>query len=184
MTKLTLFIELLEVIKELLEASMTAYNVRHAHQLMELAFNRFEEREGMKLSDLDTIINDISIKLVNMPPELKEYFQLMEQFQVENEIYSHDITNFNNSIEVAQFAIAFFTILNDLLQAGVTPDNTYLAHLLLDDLFKEFEEQVEKIEDLAKIDDSETLCHCFPNIEIMLENITILQGGRLYASNF
>jgi hypothetical protein len=170
MTQLTLFIELLEIIKELLEADLTTYNVRHAHRLTDLTFDKFEEMDGLKLTD----INDISIKLSNIPTELKSYFKLIELSQHEND---DDLPSFNNTIEVVQFSLRFLTILCDLLQAGVTPCHAFESRLLLEDLFKDFAEQVEEAEALEKSEEFVPPCHLFPDLETMLNGVKLSHIG-------
>ena len=156
MTQLNLILELTDMFKELLEATKTGYNVRHAHNMMDLAFDRFEEMDGVDVSEMGTILDEIAIKIMDMPSELKDYFRYIENCQDENEIYPHDLPRFDNSIEFTQLATGFFAIINDLLQAGVTPCIAHEARLFLDDLFKSFEDELEAKEQEALVEDDDT----------------------------
>lgn len=174
MTQFNLILELTTIFKELLEASKAGYNVRHARRLMDLAFDRFEEMDGVEVSEMETTLDTIAIKTMDMPSELKDYFRYIENCQADNEIYPHDLPNFNSSIEFAQLATTFLTIVNDLLNVGITPCNAHQARLLLDDLFRKFEEQVEADEAKAYADDDhDPLRALFPNVQEDLDGLTL-----------
>jgi len=170
MTQLTLFMELLDVIKEVLETGATSTNIYYARLQLDTAFNKFEENDGLELSALGTILDKIAIDLLGMTPELKAYFKLIENAQAENEIYPHDLPSINNSVEVAQLVSEMMDILNALLHAGVTPCTAHEAHTKLDDLFKRFEQQAEAHEEK---EDNEYFDRLFPNLEADLAKITI-----------
>ena len=175
MTQLTLLMELLDVIKEILETGATSANIYYARQYMDITFNRFEEHDGMEPSKLDTVLDKIAIHSLDMPPELKVYFKSIESFRPKNEIDPHDFPSGDNSIDVAQLVTDFMVILNELLHAGVTPCTSHEAHVKLDDLFKRFEQQAQAHEEMAGIDDDmpNALNHFFPNIQDDLDGLTL-----------
>ena len=174
MTQFNLILELLNIFEELLEAEKTGYNVRHARRLMDIAFNRFEEMDGVEVSEMGTILDTITLNILNMSPELKDYFRFIESCQTENETYPHDFPIFDNSSEFSGFATDFLTIINDLLQTGITPCTAHHAHLLLDDLFEAFEYEAEELEALAEDNHtSNALNHFFPDLQEQLDGLTL-----------
>ena len=176
MTKLTLFMELLDVIKELLETGATSTNIYGARLQMDTVFNKFELFDDMELSQLDRVLDKISVDLLEMPSELKAYFKWIENAQAENEIYPHDLPNVDNSFEAAQFVSEFMDILNQLLHAGITPCTSHEAHMKLDDLFKRFEQQAEADEDMAineYLDTPNALAHFFPDLQEQMDSLTL-----------
>lgn len=168
MTKLILFIELLEIGTELLEAGITGDNVYDARKQLDGIFEKFEEHADFSPCEMTPVLNEIAIKALSIPRELKNYFHIIEHFQAENEIYPH-----HHTIEQTQLMMSFFTILEDLLSTRMTPCDAHQAHIRLYKLFKAFEDEAEEKE-TAEVE--ETLYHFFPDFEIMLDGITILQG--------
>jgi hypothetical protein len=175
MTQFNFILELTDIFKELLESSKASYNVRHARRLMDLAFDRFEEMDGVDISEMGTPFDATTIKILDTPSEQKDYFQQLERFQSENEIFPCDLPNGDHSIEMAQFVLGFVTILNALLGAGVTPCNAHQARLLLDDLLRDFEQQAEVFEATMEDDDTpNALNQLFPNLQEDLDNLTLI----------
>jgi len=149
MTQFNLFLELTGIINDLLEVGMTSYSVYDARMKIDRLFSEFCETEGVKLSELEKILVDTDIKELSMPPELKLYFQMIANFQTENEINTSALPQQfgDNTIEQVQLMVGFLDIVNNLLESGVTSLNLYDAHIKIDDLFKAFEEQEEAEED-------------------------------------
>jgi hypothetical protein len=149
MTQFTLFMELLDTMNDLLEGGFDSDNVYHARMKMDCHFAKFDEINGIEQVMPVNLLDGIAKKLVYMP-ELKQYAKMIETFQAENEIYLLDLPL---KIEEAttcevQLIIGFFTILNELLEAGMTNCNVYEAHIRLDDLFKVFEDKADGNEEL------------------------------------
>lgn len=134
MTPLKLLLELLDVIQDLLEDGATSDNLSHARLQLDLAFDAFEELDGVDQSELGTLLDTIAIKLLEMPKALKDYFQLLDSFQVKNEKDPRD-----DSVEMASLVTGFLTIINDLLQTGVTPCTAHQARLQLEEQLQAFE---------------------------------------------
>jgi hypothetical protein len=149
MTKLKLFLELLDTMNHLLTTGMTSRNVYEARMYMDDLFTKFDELNYLETTQLDNLLNTVTLKVTDFPKELKQYFQLIETFQAENEIYLQDLPLKieEATIEQFQLILAFFIILNELLETGMTDDGMYQAHKSIDDLFKEFEEEAEAYED-------------------------------------
>ena len=172
MTKLNLLTELLETANTLLENDMTSLTIYQARTQITYLFDKFEEYADLPTCDLFTTVDDITINaLSNMPTALAEYFNTLETFISENEIFPA-----HHSVEQAQLMLGFYTIFKELLQTEVTPCDTHQAYLLLDDLFKHFEQQAEEYEENAVIDYDETpnaLNHFFPNIQECLDGLTL-----------
>jgi len=160
MTKLTLFLQLLDTMNHLITTGMTSRNVYDARMHMDDLFTRFDEHHGLEMTKLDNILNVIAIKIAHLPKELKQYFQMIETFQTENEIYLQDLPlNIEDAtIEQVQFIIGFFTLLNDLMETGMTADSIYQAHKQIDDLLKAFEEEMEEHEDKLRAENHASSC--------------------------
>ena len=149
MTQFTLLIELLDTMNDLLEGGFDSDNIYHARMKMDCYFAKFDENNGIEQVKPVNLLDGIAKKLVYMP-ELKQYAKMIETFQAENEICLLDLPLKieEATIEQVQLIIGFFTILNELLEAGMTSCNVYEAHIRLDDLFKAFEDEAEANEDL------------------------------------
>ena len=149
MIQFTLFMELLDTMNDLLEGGFDSDNVYHARMKMDCHFAKFDENNGIEQVKPINLLGGIAKKLIYMP-ELKQYAKMIETFQAENEICLLDLPLKieNITIEEVQLIIGFFTILNELLEAGITPCSAYEAHIRLDDLFKAFEDEAEANEEL------------------------------------
>jgi len=149
MTQFNLFMELLDTMNDLLEGGFDSDNVYHARMKMDCHFSKFDEINGIEQVKPINLLDGIAKKLVYMP-ELKQYAKMIETFQAENEIFLLDLPLKieEATTEEVQLIIGFFTILNELLAAGITPCSAYEAHIRLDDLFKAFEEEAEENEEL------------------------------------
>ena len=174
MTKLNLLTELLETANTLLENDMTSLTIYQARTQIAYLFDKFEEYADLPTCDLCTMVDDIAINaLSNMPTALADYFNTLETFISENEIFPiHQY----HSVEQAQLMVGFYTIFKDLLQTEVTPCDTHQAYLQLDDLFKHFEQLAEEYEENAVTDYDDTpnaLNHLFPNIHECLDGLTL-----------
>lgn len=172
MTKLILFTELLEVGTQLLEAGITGANVYEARKQLDYIFEKFEENEDFSTCEITTVLDEIAITALSIPKELKDYFRIIERFQTENEICLLELPH-QHTMEQAQLMAGFFTILEDLLSTRMTPCDANETHIRLYEMFKAFEDEAEERE---TVEVDETLCHFFPNLETMLDGITILQG--------
>ena len=176
MTKLNLLTELLETANTLLETDMNSLAIYQARTQIAYLFDRFEEYADLPTCDLcttvDETVDDMDINaLSNMPTALAEYFNTLETFMTENEIFPT-----HHSLEQAQLMLGFYTIFKELLQTEVAPCDTHQAYLQLDDLFKHFEQLAEEYEESAVIDCDETpnaLSHFFPNIHECLDGLTL-----------
>lgn len=172
MTKLNLLTELLETANTLLKTDMTSVTIYQARTQIAYIFDKFEAYADMPTCDLCNTVDDIAIQaLSTMPTALAAYFNTLEIFMAENEIYPH-----THTIEQAQLMVAFYTIFKDLLKTEITPCDTHQAYLQLDDLFKDFEEQAEEFEEnMSCVDDEYTpnaLNHLFPNLLEQLSDLT------------
>ena len=177
MTQFKLFLGLLEIITQLIEAGANSFSTYEARLLLDSLVDDFDEDHGIYLeedeaaeggeSKLKNILDGIDAKILAMPKGLHEYFQVIESFQ--------DLPSLSepNTVEHAQLMVGIFTILNDLLKVGVTSCNLHEAHMQLDALLEEFEQsQADIVEDSA----INALDHLFPNLESELNSLTIKRG--------
>ena len=72
-----------------------------------------------------------------------------------------------------QFTTQLFTILNDLLEAGITSCNVHQARLEFDYLVDQFEEM-----DGLEIDEPITLNNFFPDLQDGLNSLTIFPESK------
>ena len=176
MRKLNLFTELLETANTLLETDMTSLAIYQARTQIAYLFDKFEADTDLPTCDLCNKVDDIAINaLSNMPTALAEYFNTSEIFIAENEIYPQALP-VTHTMEQAQLMVGFYIIFKELLQTEVTPCDTHQAYLLLDDLFKDFEQQAEAFEEMAETDYDDMpnlLNHLFPNIQEHLDGLTL-----------
>ena len=169
MTRFDLFLELTFSINHLLEGGITTTNLHEAHQMMEYSFDRFEEYDGvqLELSEMSMLLDGIDIKLLEMPSELKEYFQVLSNFVAQNEIFLSDLPPKygTQTTEQVQLMIGLFNILNDLLEIGMTSCHVHVARMKIDELFQSFE--------LEEDNTPNFLDHLFPNLKDELNVLTI-----------
>jgi hypothetical protein len=171
MTKLILFTELLEIGTDLLETGMPSSNIYETRTRLDSIFAKFEEDSDFPICDLTEVLDNITIKVLSIPKELKDYFRIIESFQTDNELYPQ-----LHTVEETQLLTEFFTILENLLATSMTPCDAHQTHLQLDDLFKAFQEQAEAFEEMAGIDDDEfptALNHFFPDLAEVWVGLTL-----------
>ena len=149
MTQYILLIELLDTMNDLLVSGFDSDNIYQARINMDYHFAKFDENNGIEQIKPINLLGGIAKKFAHMP-ELKQYAKMIETFQAENEIYLLDLPPKieTATVEEIQLIIGFFTILNELLEAGMSSCNVYEAHIRLDDLFKAFEVEAEANEEL------------------------------------
>jgi hypothetical protein len=137
MTRLNLVLQLLDTTTHLLQSGITRSNIHEAHHMMAYSFDRFEEFDGIPVSELGTILDGITIKIMDMSQALKAYFQAIENFTNENEIFLCDLPpKFNDQkMEQVQLMVDLFTIFNDLLEIGLTSCHVHEARIKIDELF-------------------------------------------------
>ena len=172
MTQFTLLIELLDTMNDLLVSGFDSDNIYQARMNMDCHFAKFDENNGTEQLNPINLLGGIAEKFALMP-ELKQYVKTIETFQAENEIYLLDLPPKIEAatIEEIQLIIGFFTILNELLEAGMTSCNVYEAHIRLDDLFKVFEEEAKANEELLNAMPSELVD--FPiNVGTFFQDLT------------
>ena len=182
MTQFKLFLELLEIITQLFETGANACNTYEARLLIDSLLNDFDENQGIYIeeeaeteaaedgeSKLEIITGGIDAKMLAMPKELQDYFLMIESLQSGNYFQGLAPLPEPNTIEQAQLMVGIFTILNDLLVAGITSCHLHEAHMQLDALLYEFEQsQADIVEDSA----INALDHLFPNLENQLNALT------------
>ena len=185
MTQFKLFLKLLEIITQLFETGANACNTYEARLLIDSLLNDFDEDQGIYCEEaepakaeggefkLETILDGSDAKILTMPKELQEYFQMIESFQSGNYFQGLPPLSKPNTIEQAQLMVGIFTILNDLLAAGITSCNLHVAHMQLDALLYEFEQsQADIVVDLVEDSAINALDHLFPNLENELNALT------------
>ena len=185
MTQFNLFLGLLEVIIQLIEAGANSFSTYESRLLINSLVDDFDEYQGIYLeeeaetkaetagggeSKLINILDGIDAKILATPKALHEYFQVIESFQ--------DLPSLSepNTVEHAQLMVGIITILNDLLKIGVTSCNLHEAHMQLDALLEEFEQsQADIVEDSA----INALDHLFPNLDSELTSLTIFPKSEV-----
>jgi len=137
MTKFDLFLELFYATSHLLKGGITNPNVQEVYQMMEYSFDRFEELEGVEDSELGTTLDGITIKLMEIPTNLKEYAPVLTTFQNENEIYPQAVPKKfgTQTIEQVQLMVELFIIFNDLLEIGMNSCHVHEARMKIENLF-------------------------------------------------
>ena len=187
MTQLNLFLEVLDTVTRLLKVGADASTTHEARRLIDSLVADFEESQGVyigeenRVSDeveqtpLEAMLIKIATKERTIPQDLKDYFLVTEHSQVkhhhiENEIFFRGLPPLNEEItpEEAKLRIGIFSILNDLLKAGVTSCTMHESHMELDALLAEHEQIQRDIEDY----EMETFKHHFSNI----------MGGKTYGA--
>ena len=187
MTQLNLFLEVLDTVTRLLEVGADASTTHEARRLIDSLVEDFEESQGVYIGEensvsdeveqtpLEAMLIKIATKERTIPQDLKDYFLVTEHFQVkhhriENEIFFRGLPPLNEEItpEVAKLRVGIFSILNDMLKAGVTSCTMHEAHMNLDALLAEHEQIQRGIEDY----EMETFAHHFSNI----------MGGKAYGA--
>ena len=148
MTRLNLFLELMEIVHNLLQDDITSCNVYEARIAMDCAFDRFEENEGLPTSDREKSFEATFFNVGHLPLEIKQYCYTIEGFHAENEIYLEALPSHYKAqrVEQAQLVIGLFDILNELLTKGINGSNNYEARTQIYDLFDYFSE----VEDTIK----------------------------------
>jgi len=124
MTPLTLLLELLKAMNNLLSTDMTSVHIYQTRMHIDhlfTTFNESEHNESAKLVDTEAIVAHIAHQLGHLPEEL--------------------------TLEQVHFIMAFLTILQRLVEKGMSIQQNYLAHDSLDDLLKAYEELAETEED-------------------------------------
>ena len=180
MTKYNLILELTRVINNLLEVGVTGCNVHEARKQMDCCFDQFEEHETTVITEMEAILDKVAANIANLPKELTEYFQTIEDFQNINEIilealppqYAH------YGIEIVQLMASVFDTVNELLENGITPCMAHEAHNKIDDLFYEFQRLEEEISEAQEDDFHESLSHFFPNLADDIAELTIFPVNR------
>ena len=180
MTQFKLFLRLLEIITQLIEAGANSFSTYESRLLINSLVDDFDEDQGIYLeeaeaaedgeSKLKNILDGIDAKILATPKALHEYFQVIESFQ--------DLPSLSesNTIEYAQLMVGIFAILNDLLVAGITSCNLHEAHMQLDALLYEFEQSQADIVEDSTIN---ALDHLFPNLESELASLTIFPESEV-----
>jgi hypothetical protein len=138
MIKLDLFLELFYSTNHLLEGGLTKTNIQEVRCMMNYSFDRFDKLKA-DVADPDTIIEGIAFKLLKLNTP-KEYVQVLNVFQSENEICLQALPkNFiYQSIDEVQLLLKLFTILNDLLEMGMTSCHIDAARMKIKDLFDDY----------------------------------------------
>ena len=174
MTQLNLFLQLLDTMNHLLQTEMTSRNIYQSRMNMEDLFIKFDEHHLLDIFKLDNISNIIATQVAQLPKELKQYFQMVETFQVGNETYFQELPPQieHATLEQFQFIIDFFTLLYTLMEDGMTADSIHHAHTEIDDLLKAFEEQTEAIEDQLRAE-TNTSNDLPPYLQNALDALTI-----------
>ena len=146
MQELNLFLNIMEITHELIEDGVTIDNAHHALMRMDVVFDAFEENEG-DVSDVQLAFQEVFFTVKHMPEEFKRYFQTIESFHKENEIYLCDLpARFKaNTIHEVQFISGLFTILNTLLSVGINSCNNHQSRTEIFKLFAEFEKDEDTI---------------------------------------
>ena len=124
MTPLTLLLELLRAMNNLLSIGMTSDHLYQARMHIDYLFTTFNEsdhNERTTLEDTEGIVTHIAHQLAHLP---------------------EDVT-----LVQVHFIMEFITILQRLLGKGMTMKQSYLAHDSLDELLKAYEELAEAEED-------------------------------------
>ena len=194
MTQFKLFLELLEIITQLFETGANACNTYEARLLIDSLLDDFDENQGIYIeeeaetkaetaeggeSKLETIIAGIDAKMLAMPKELQDYFLMIESLQSGNYFQGLAPLPEPNTIEQAQLMVGIFTILNDLLVAGITSCHLHEAHMLLDALLYEFEQSQADIVNTVEDSAINALDHLFPNLENQLGALTIFPKSEV-----
>ena len=146
MQELNFFLNMMEITHELITEGVTVCNVDYARQHMDVVFDDYEENEG-DMSDVQLAFQEVFFTVKHMPEEFKQYFQTIEDFHKENEIYLCDLpARFKaNTIHEVQFISGLFTILNTLLSVGINSCNNHQARTEIFKLFNEFEKDEDTI---------------------------------------
>ena len=186
MTQLNLFLEVLDTVTRLLDFGADSKTTYEARSIIDSLVADFEENQGIEIEDesvgdeveltpLESMLIKIATKERTTPQELKDYFLVTEHFQVvkhhhiENEIFFRGSPPLKKECtpEVAKLRVGIFSILNDLIKAGLTSCTMHEAHMNLDALLAEHEQIQRGIEDY----EMETLRHFYSN-----------RGGKTYGA--
>jgi len=164
MLQINLFLELVEVVTQLLEVDADSSSTHEARQLIDSLVADFEEAHGVMAEEASSISQ-----------ELNEYYQIIENFQSLNNILACGLPSLNEpeEPELAKLRIEIFAILNDLLKVGVTSCNVHEAHMNLDALLAQHE-QIQDMEEDCSVDDFDSLDHLFAHSMTTIEKLTII----------
>ena len=146
MLQLNLFLELLEVITQLIKDGADSNTSHEARLAIDSLVADFEESQGIVIEEdkgectegddysLKAMLNRIATKERTMPQELREYFLMVESPQ--SEIFFRGLPPLPESEtpEVAKLKVEIFAVLNDLLKVGLTSCNVHQARMQLDSI--------------------------------------------------
>ena len=146
MTKLNLFLELMDTIHTLLEIGVTDYHAYDARLQFNSIFDNFEENDGVALPDSHKVFEDIFFTVEHMPEEFQQYFYTMDNFHSKNKIHLKTLPPQAciETTQQAELVTGLFSILNELLEVGISACNNHQALMKINDLFDYFLE-VEEI---------------------------------------
>lgn len=193
MTQFNLFFRILELITQLLEVGADASTTHEARRILDALVDGFKKSQDMmveedecevkgdlgKDSPLKSILDKIATKERAMSQELKEYFQVIDSFQLLNNLLFRGLPSLEeaDTPELAKLRVEIFAILNDLLKVGLTSGNLHEAHTQLDAILEEHEQ-------VQASNEKDALDHLFPNLENNLNSLTIILniGGKADGS--
>jgi len=144
MIELKLFLDLAEIGHHLFTNGLSDYSFYQAYRKIDFLFDRFEEDEGVDVGKLGTIVDEITIKLIDMPKDLRECLAVTEGLPDDECFFDEDLPE---TPDRPQLVMDLFTILTDLLAVGVNGCNIHEARLKIDALFSVFKEQLQEVED-------------------------------------
>ena len=144
MIELKLFLELAEVGHRLFESGLSDYSFYQAYRKIDFLFDRFEEDEGVDICKLGTILDEIAIKMIDIPKSLRECLAITEGLLDDDCPFDDELPEVPDR---PQLVIDLFTILTDLLAVGVNGCNVHEARLRIDALFYIFKKQLEEEND-------------------------------------
>ena len=170
MTKYNLILELTNIINNLLEEGVTGEDAQIARKQINDCFDRFEENEATEIAELGAILDNIASRISNLPKELQEYFQAIDNFQNLNEIFLGDLPAeyAHHRIEAVQAMSGVFDTFNTLLDTGINPCTAHDARIKIDNLFCELGQ-------MAQTQADDPLSNFFPNLADDLAELTILK---------
>ena len=181
MTRLNLFLNLMDIIHNLLQNGVTCCNVEEARTSMDNVWDKFEEDEGVPISDRQRSFEDTFFNVMYLPEEIKQYCYTIEGFHTGNEIYLEALPiQCGDNVEQFQLIVGLFKILNELLAKGINGCNNHEARTQIDDLFNCFIEvdDIIKAELFRKLldeeeDTTDSLSHFFPDLQSGLDRLTL-----------
>ena len=138
MTKLNLFLGLMDIIHNLHEGGITSCAAYEALIQINSVFDNFEENDGVGENSIHKVFEDVFFTTEYMPEELQQYFHTVENFHSRNKIHLKTLPPRVETTGQAELMAGLFNTLNELLEAGVTSCNNYQARMKINDLFLYF----------------------------------------------